>query len=470
MKATRIYNTLAILGLLALSSCSLVGSIDNIKPKYVLTDDNVITDQATAEYNLNSVYTAFRAQHIFWFRHYLNILTGTETQGNLVGVEGFASNNVLETNSGVADNYTELYTVVNEATSFIANINKEGVQGISEARKKQMVGEASFLRALAYFYLLREYGEFYDLNSAYGIVLHGDTPIRTSQPMERATVQDSYTAIVADLDNAIANAPQQSLHYRVSQTTAKALKARVLLYMQQYPEAASLAKTVIQEAPMAGYMLGENLQKMFADGINMSEALFVLFTNIPNERDVDNNWTQPVGQKLQAKASSIRGDNTPDARFAAYFVNIAPETPWVSNAKYPNNPYAQDDPENTYFFLRLSEMYYIQAEAEARQGRFAAAKDALKQILCLPRAGYTEDYVNNIPESNLILTIVEQKWMELATESNEEWFDFVRCHVNDGTAIAPAYVADDTHLCMPIPRKAMAGNNLLKQNPAYTSN
>ena len=112
-------------------------------------------------------------------------------------------------------------------------------------------------------------------------------------------------------------------------------------------------------------------------------------------------------------------------------------------------------------------MYYLIAEAEARLGNPTAARAALKEILCIDRAGYTQAYVEAIPESRLLEMILRHKWLEFFTENSEEWFDLVRFHAWDNYPIAPYYVKSDRHLILPIPRKALGGNRALKQNPGY---
>ena len=89
------------------------------------------------------------------------------------------------------------------------------------------------------------------------------------------------------------------------------------------------------------------------------------------------------------------------------------------------------------------------------------------------RAGYSTDYVDNIPDNKMLGTVLKNKLMELSVESGEEWFDLVRYHREGGyeswnddeKAQLPAF----NQLLLPIPRTAMAGNKLLIQNPAYQS-
>lgn len=458
-----------ILTLLAsVASCDLLGPIDDIEPQYKLTDETVITDLKSAESNLNGVYSSWNNVRIAWFRHYLDLLTGTEAEMRILGIEGFSDNNVLTSNEGVEYNYEALYKVINNATSFICNLTvNQKVKGLSTERRVEMIAEAKFTRAMAYHYLLRQYGEFYDLESPYGIVLLGDKPIRDNVPIARSSVADSYKAIEDDLKDAIANAPETPLHYKISRTTAKALQARLMLYKKDYVQASKLAKEVIDQSEVYGYYLEEDFIKMFANTYSSSEGLFILYTSLPNERDPDGNWSSLSGNTLTKIAQSMI-DNTTDSRYKSIYIDIDPTKTWIKNNKYQYN--RNDTRQNTYIFIRLAEMYYILAEAEARQQHWDAARSALKGIICLDRAGYTEEYVSNIPNDRMLELILKHKWLELASENNEEWYDLVRYHVEDNFAIAPDYVASDAHLTMPIPRKAMAGNNLLVQNPSYENN
>lgn len=467
MKTTLYKYLLTCMSVLLFTACDLVGSIDDIEQKYVLTDENVISDATSAEVALNGVYSSWRNIRIAWFRHYLDALTGTETEANIVGMTGFSSNNVLDTNTGVADNYIALYNVVNNASSFITNVGKGDVKGLTDERKTEAIAEARFHRAMAYMYLLRQYGEFYNLNSKYGIVLYQDNPIRDNEAISRSTVKESYDAILSDLDFAINNAPVYTYHYKVSRLTAQALKARVLLYQQDYRNAAATAMQVINEGVAYGYYLEDNFTSIFSNSYSSSEVIFALYNSYPNERDADSNWNQYSGNTIMTLAYSVGAAEGVDRRYFNTFENLDPSKYWLRNNKYPNYYYDTAEPENTYFFIRMAEMYYIVAEAEMRSGNEAAARQAMKDIICNERAGYDENYVDNIPAEDFLLMVLQHKWLELATENNEEWYDLVRYHVHDGLVIAPTYVTSDAHLTMPIPRTALAGNNLLEQNPSY---
>lgn len=91
------------------------------------------------------------------------------------------------------------------------------------------------------------------------------------------------------------------------------------------------------------------------------------------------------------------GDGQYDPRYMATY-----NTDNNSLAKYASFDTSGND-VNTYYFLRLAEVYLIQAESEARLGNFPAARTALKAIT--DRAGYAADYVDRIADGDLLLTI-----------------------------------------------------------------
>lgn len=451
--------------LVGMAACELIGDLDKMVPPNKMVEKNAVTDAKSAEALLNGVYVSWRTDNIGTMRHLLNGLTGTWDKTPHMGGDEFILNDVKIDNTFNQYYYSSVYLVVNEATSFLHILDqKKDVKGLSESRRAEMNGEARILRAQAYLMLLRYYGDFFNTDSKYGILLYGDEPIRDNQPKARSSVADTYKAILADLDYAIANAPKvQPKHYRVGQLTAQALKARVLLYTKEFRKAADLATKVLSDAKAAGSGIEGNFEKMFVNSFDSPEMLFALHATNPNELYgslSDWNSFAPGGTINKIARSFIKGKI--DSRFSQVFVNPVPGIP---NKKYPEKE--SDIKQSSHYYLRLAEMYYIIAEAETRIGRIAEARKALKEIICHPRAGYSDDYVTKIPDGEMLKAILEHKWMEFATENNEEWIDLVRYRAWDKFEIKPYYVRSDAHLVLPIPKKALGANKLLIQNPGY---
>lgn len=127
--------------------------------------------------------------------------------------------------------------------------------------------------------------------------------------------------------------------------------------------------------------------------------------------------------------------------------------------------------EDSYYFMRLAEVYYIAAEAEARQGQYAKARTFLATVI--ERAGYTEDDVNAIADSDLLGEILKHKLCDMSNENLEEWFDLCRYNRQGGfeswTEDEKAELPSFRRNLLPIPKASMGANNLLVQNPEYVN-
>ena len=127
--------------------------------------------------------------------------------------------------------------------------------------------------------------------------------------------------------------------------------------------------------------------------------------------------------------------------------------------------------EDSYYFMRLAEVYYIAAEAEARQGQYAKARTFLATVI--ERAGYTEDDVNAIADGDLLGEILKHKLCDMSNENLEEWFDLCRYNRQGGfeswTEDEKAELPSFRRHLLPIPKASMGANNLLVQNPEYVN-
>ena len=114
---------LTLLVSLTLSSCNLLGPVDDIQPDFVLTDDDVITDSNSAEYLLNGIYSRYRERSLASMRNGMFILTGTLNNTTVAeGATNFRENNLRPQNNTVLNYYTGLYAIINQSNSLIANL------------------------------------------------------------------------------------------------------------------------------------------------------------------------------------------------------------------------------------------------------------------------------------------------------------------------------------------------------------
>lgn len=462
--------------LIALSLIALIYgcSIDDIKPLNQLTNDNVIYDEASAQRVLNGVYDLGREFDISFFPLHLAAY-GNEglINGFLSGAAGFNNNEVSVDNLFLANVYNGHYKVINSANILIEQLEDGKAEGISEENKDSMIAEAKTLRALSYFTLLRYFGEYYDTSSSHGVVVSFDFSI-TLEAKPRNSVQETYDAILDDLTYAVANGPSYIEHSYVGKVTAKALMAKVHLYMKNYEQAALLASEVINNDE--GYALEPDYALIFQNSYRSSEVLFAPVHGSGSEggtgmAQISNTVYSEVLRSLADKQVNdpndgdlTDGGENYDPRFNFAYsdstkgVNMQGKYPFISTANGENN---------TLYHLRLAEMYLIYAEAEVRRpgGDLAVALEHLNAIRT--RAGV--DSKTSVTESELLEDIRQEKLLELFYENGEPLFDLIRystigdLNVED---IKPTLDQEYKYI-LPIPQKAMIGNNNLIQNPGY---
>lgn len=144
-----------------------------------------------------------------------------------------------QTNSsswGPSAKWTQQYQTIVRANTFLLNLEKATA---SEEAKKQMAGEAKFLRAYAYSDLITFFGDV--------PLILGDQTLETAK-VPRDSKEKVLDAIIQDLNDAAAVLPESYSGSDVGRATkgaALAQKCRILLYNEKWAEAAEAAKQVM---------------------------------------------------------------------------------------------------------------------------------------------------------------------------------------------------------------------------------
>lgn len=168
----------------------------------------------------------------------------TDKQRDYIDIGTFNPN--ISTISTLSGAWNNLYEIIARANMFLSKT--DGVTFSSEAIKNQFIGEAKFLRALAYFDLVRYFGRI-------PIVLE---PVSVNEAMtikQSEPVEVYETAIVPDLEDAVKKLVDTPLNYmgnsasagRATQVAAKSLLGRVYLTMAGYPVQDASKKALAEE-------------------------------------------------------------------------------------------------------------------------------------------------------------------------------------------------------------------------------
>lgn len=337
----------------------------DLRPYTALTPEEALATEADLRIAMNGVYNSLRgvdghgrtvpvlgdlmADNIY--QHPQN--SNRYTQYNLYAVA---------VNDGNAlGMWTNQYVVINRANNII-NSALTGTAGIN-----QIKGEAKAVRALAYFTLVKFFARPYTENpDALGVPLVLAYDIN-AQPT-RNTVREVYTQIIKDCQEAFAEMTTFKNSSEMHRWAARALEAKVRLYMGDMPGALAAANDVINNSaftvvPAAGYRNYWSAASFRTDRV---ETLFEVSMD-----PVGNLGFDAIGYIFNQNGYGDFVISDPvfatltdtDVRKTLYQQSVAGQTrhPAVFVTKFLN---IVTDRDNTKI-LRLSDMYLIAAEASA---------------------------------------------------------------------------------------------------------
>jgi hypothetical protein len=370
--------------------------------------------------------------------------------------------------------WTQAYRIIAGCNQFELNIP---TSPLTEAQKTAYLAETRALRAEAYFWLVRWYGKPFTVDpEALGVPLVLAPLSPTDTPPLRAKVKDVYTQIVNDLLFAEANLPTSKTSvYRFTKGAIQGYLARVYLTMGNYPEASKYAKLA-----RAGKALSTGAALLTGFNNPTSEWIYAI-----NVRTDDNQGFLNVHSFYDPYDIGYSSFRAADNFFNSFAANDIRKQQFLVNGVLG----ARRGPEgyliNKFDFrstaatntvlIRSSEMYLIEAEAEARIGgaNETAAKAALLAIQARAIPGA-------VTSTNTGAALVE----EILTERNKElygeghkFFDLLRTKTpivrtaTNGHWLALNLPVGDNKLVFPLPQSELNANPALKpqQNPGYAN-
>ncbi|SNR93978.1 RagB/SusD family nutrient uptake outer membrane protein [Hymenobacter mucosus] len=440
----------AILGATTLSITACHDLLDPT-PVQQLPDDQAITDAGSARSATIGVYDRVQAYYqlnwpVLGFLPGENVrFNGTLNQFLQIDQNQLSADNVLLTEA-----WTQMYQAVNGANNVLAALPSINDPLLASAEKNQLLGEAYFLRALVYF----------DLGRGWGGVPLVLSPTRTKengQGTRRSTIAQTYDQVLADLTQAEALLPDGTTRNRAVKATARALRARLHLYRQQWADAEAYATQVIGSG---NYGLVTPYRAISTAPFLSRESVFELTFSNSDANTMWNNWFPSAlgGQfNFQPVPAAIALLNDP-AVGGSRSALLGTTTIAGSSVTYGNlysRSAQRDDPS---YVLRLAEQYLIRAEARAKQGKLTEALADLNAVRS--RAGVPASTASSADA--LLLAIENERRVEFAFEA-DRWFDLVRT----GRAGAVLGVTDQRRWLFPIPFNDLVADPDLEQNPGY---
>lgn len=242
------------------------------------------TTQFTAEFVYNTpeglesaVVGLYNLQRDFWQK--VNTNNGSDPivvdsrddltipRGGEISNYGRMSNGTRPDNSGVFGNYwRSYYRIIDRANGIIKAA--EIISGMDEDRRTKVLAEAKFFRANAVFTLYKLFNNIY-------VTTEPTTPENAMNIVLNKTPEaDIYKLINDDLTYTIANLSMTTADFgRITQATARHVKAEVALWQQNWPEAKLQSEAVINSG---SYSLVSSPAIVFAGDLKNSETLWAL--------------------------------------------------------------------------------------------------------------------------------------------------------------------------------------------------
>lgn len=450
---------------LFIQACKLT-DVTDLKPDHKLDESTVVVDIPSAEKLLAGGYYSLRDEPLALYCAAIPGYMGLNLTSTLATYTSFINNNVLPDNNILNNSvYAGPYQLIQTA-NFV--IEKTQALQVTNPRKGSIIAEAKFLRALGHFYVLRLFGQFWDINSKYGIELKDKPNLPVTA---RANVKASYELILSDLDEAIKNCPDYETGIAKGYATklaAKALKSRVLLYKKDYTGAASMAEEVMDgPAELTSNFLNMfQIEKYKSDEVILAAITFANNNNIYFENGKSRYYVSGGFNLSDRYIALLRTDVRKTIIGRTSRDPVADPTKWYGNGKFLKG--VDGSRNDTEYYFRLAEAYLIYAEAEARRdgGSLSDAIDAVNALRLKRGAGI----VSATSKAQLLTLIRTEKELELGAESGEDWFDIVR-YIKNGdvqAATVKATLADENKLILPIPQVTVeASNKVVEQNPGY---
>lgn len=371
------------------------------------------------------------------------------------------------------DYYQSMYEII-----FRANNVLEFIDVADASNQAAYQAEAKFLRALAYFKLVRLYGPVPLLTSVVGPT--DDDLLFVRQ--DEATI---YAQITADLQEAISNL-DNSDKSRATSAAAQGILAKVYLTQPSpnYAGAQQLCEAIIGSGD---FSLQADFHDVFYNELN-DEILFAIqyeFGNVQESQGFSAEFTATIRQGRQDGLNIVNdnlvadfieyGGNRTEESFVTFpsYIEVTKYLPEGSDVSSfpPSYGGSPGNAGNDVIVLRYADVLLMHAEASMAGGAQTSDGAAIDSYMKVrARAGF--DPAADRPASLSKEALLVERRVELAFE-NQRFFDLLRFGVAD--AVLGAHAAENGYtdydarkLLLPIPsREINLSNGLLVQNAGY---
>ena len=265
MRRTKLLSVLG--GLAGLAFATSCDSFLDPSPSDVLAPENFYKTSSDAVAAVNGVYEQVKWSYWLGFWYMSDIATDDILVGPRFGSDGHRMGDYIfdATEWPMGDMWGNAYRTINRANAVLDRVPAITMDTTLRAR---LLNEARFLRALAYFNLVRYFGDV--------PLLEHEVTSLSGLAVSRTPAAQVYPLIVSDLQAAAAALPASYSGADVGRATsgaARALLAKVYLTQQDWANAAQTAGQLITSGRYALLANWKDIFKIATEIIN-SESIF----------------------------------------------------------------------------------------------------------------------------------------------------------------------------------------------------
>lgn len=318
-------------------------------------------------------------------------------------------------NSNLSGAWLSLYKTIYRCNLVLQNMEK--VQ-MTEEQRTQIAGQASFVRALCYFNLVRLWGEV-------PIITKTQT-VAEARNNKRSPVSEVYDLIIKDLIVAkgLPEVWDESEWGRATSYAARALLAKVYLYMKNYQEVINELTSVVADINAKRNLSLVPMPQTFPNNLKTSKDIIFAVQYLKGgvgESVHQNNRYRNNDNGNIISLEQAEFENNDDNRKALVAPTGSGQRPGKFDAPATNNETSADFP-----VMRCAEVMLMYAEAANELSAIPTqeALDALNAVRI--NANLMGKTLEELSTKEIFRQAVyKERRLELALEC-DRWFDIVR--------------------------------------------
>ena len=442
---------------------SCVNDVLDKEPVSSFSAEGFYQTESDAQAGVYGIYSAaqsvFRINFSYWGEGRADNVKTDQSGEGLTLIQ----NNLNESSSSA--NWTALYTMISRANYAIKYI--PDVYGENNSQGDQLIGQARALRALAYFYLARVWGDVPLITEPYNSIEQDIFVTKTDQEQVLDLVEED---LIYAAQNCVEKFNNNNDRIMFNQGSANALLTQVYMWRHKYDEALTSSDLVLSN-PL--YSLVANMDEwgaIFTTGYS-KESIFEVGYNDDQTNSLRVLYaigsyaifTPSEKFKVSYEAGDERIPYVYDTTLAE------PKAIWKFLGKGVSDEDASKSNQNIVL-IRLADIMLLRAEALNQIGGAANKQEALNLLNTIrTRAGlqaFASEADATTMYGSLELAILHERSIELCFEGHR-WFDLVRTGRAITTMNPLNGLSDERNLVWPINISILNKNPNMEQNEYY---